>query len=275
MIKMPTKRPFLWKLFLLVWIVSTLASLLVLPYSLTLMPSIIEGSDDLLQIIGVSFGSNLVFYAIVSFFGLHLAARIGLGLPFTEGWLTRQPIWEKLKKALLLAVAIGAIVGVLILALDLLIFSAPLESQLSDVSPEGIQGQRPPPWQGLLAAISAGITEEVLFRLLVVSLLAWIGGLVFKDDEGRPKTFIVWISIFMVAIAFGLAHLPATAQIGLVLNPLVITRAVVLNGIGGVAFGWLYWKWGLESAILSHFTTDVVLHVIFAAIVLNFPGLFG
>jgi hypothetical protein len=43
---------------------------------------------------------------------------------------------------------------------------------------------------------------------------------------------------------------------------------------GGIAFGWLFWKWGLESAVVAHFTADVVLHVIFTAIVLYLPNLF-
>jgi len=36
-----------------------------------------------------------------------------------------------------------------------------------------------------------------------------------------------------------------------------------LNGIGGIIFGWLYWKKGLESAMISHFSADIVLQVIF------------
>jgi hypothetical protein len=35
-----------------------------------------------------------------------------------------------------------------------------------------------------------------------------------------------------------------------------------LNGLGGLAFGWLYWKRGLESAMMAHFSADIVLHVI-------------
>jgi len=46
------------------------------------------------------------------------------------------------------------------------------------------------------------------------------------------------------------------------LNPLFITRALLLNGLGGLAFGWLYWKQGLESAMIAHFSADIVLHVI-------------
>ena len=48
------------------------------------------------------------------------------------------------------------------------------------------------------------------------------------------------------------------------LTPLVITRAILLNGIGGVVFGWLYWKRGLEAAMIAHFSADIVLHVLLA-----------
>jgi membrane protease YdiL (CAAX protease family) len=37
-----------------------------------------------------------------------------------------------------------------------------------------------------------------------------------------------------------------------------------LNGLAGVAFGWLYWKRGLESAIVAHFSADIILHVLLA-----------
>jgi len=32
-----------------------------------------------------------------------------------------------------------------------------------------------------------------------------------------------------------------------------VVRAVVLNGIVGIATGWLYWKYGLESAMVFPF----------------------
>jgi membrane protease YdiL (CAAX protease family) len=44
----------------------------------------------------------------------------------------------------------------------------------------------------------------------------------------------------------------------------VVLRAIVLNGLAGVAFGYLYFTRGLESAIVSHFSADIVLHVILA-----------
>jgi membrane protease YdiL (CAAX protease family) len=69
------------------------------------------------------------------------------------------------------------------------------------------------------------------------------------------------LSIIAVSVIFGLGHLPATVQIT-PLTSVVIIRAIVLNGIGGIIFGWLYWKKGLESAILAHFSADIVLYVV-------------
>ena len=63
------------------------------------------------------------------------------------------------------------------------------------------------------------------------------------------------------AILFGLGHLPTTATL-VSLTAMVILRATVLNGIGGVVFGYLYWKRGLEAAMLAHFSADIVLHVL-------------
>jgi membrane protease YdiL (CAAX protease family) len=45
-----------------------------------------------------------------------------------------------------------------------------------------------------------------------------------------------------------------------------VLRAIVLNGIGGLVFGWLYWKKGLEYAIAAHFIADIVLLAILPAL---------
>jgi hypothetical protein len=39
-------------------------------------------------------------------------------------------------------------------------------------------------------------------------------------------------------------------------------RIVVQNTAVGIVLGWLYWKWGLESAMLAHFFFDVALYVV-------------
>jgi len=58
---------------------------------------------------------------------------------------------------------------------------------------------------------------------------------------------------------FGLGHLPLTAEFTL-LTPLIVARAILLNGIIGIVAGLLYWRRGIEMAILFHFSFDIVLH---------------
>jgi len=77
----------------------------------------------------------------------------------------------------------------------------------------------------------------------------------------------MWLAIVLAAVIFGAGHLPAVMSLT-ALTPLVIVRTIVLNAVGGIIFGWLYWKKGLESAMISHFSADIVLHVIVPLVVL-------
>ena len=100
-----------------------------------------------------------------------------------------------------------------------------------------------------------------MLRLGLMSILAWLGKFISKTAEGSPTSSVFWTANVVAALLFGVAHLPATALI-FPLTPLVIARAIILNGLAGIGFGWLYWKRGLEAAMLSHFSTDIVLHVL-------------
>jgi len=97
----------------------------------------------------------------------------------------------------------------------------------------------------------------------MMSVLAWLGKFISHTPDGRPTTAILWIANVLAAVLFGLGHLPATSAL-LPLTPLFVTRAIVLNGLLGVAFGYLYMTRGLESAMISHFSADIVLHVLLA-----------
>jgi membrane protease YdiL (CAAX protease family) len=95
-----------------------------------------------------------------------------------------------------------------------------------------------------------------------MSFLVWIFFKIKKTDDGKPTNLGIWAAIILAAILFGVGHLPFTASLTNV-TPIIIARAVILNWIGGIIFGWLYWKKGLESAMISHFTADILLYVIF------------
>jgi membrane protease YdiL (CAAX protease family) len=244
-----------WKLFFILVIVCIIASMLVIPYSLALTSSEIEITPVIML---VTAAQNLVLFAVAAFFGLLLSKRIGMGLPILQNVLEGKNQTKELKLILAPSVGLGVLAGVLIVLLSIPFNKLIPEFQNASVSV--------PAWKALLASFYGGIAEEVLLRFFLVSLFVWITFKIKKTEDGHPQNIGIWLSIVLAAIIFGLGHLPATAQIT-PLTGLVITRAIILNGIGGIIFGWLYWKKGLESAMIAHFSADIVLHIITPAVV--------
>ena len=113
-----------------------------------------------------------------------------------------------------------------------------------------------PVWQKLLAAFYGGIAEEIFMRLFFMTFLIWV--MMKFTKQQKPGSLTIWIGIILAAVIFGLGHLPITSTLTDI-SGLVIARAIVLNGIGGIVFGYLYWKKGLESAMIAHFTADIFL----------------
>jgi hypothetical protein len=157
-----------------------------------------------------------------------------------------------------MAVVVGAVTGLAILALNKYLFAPYIGA-----APH--TGVHPTVWQGFLACFYGGIDEEILMRLGLLSVFALILRTVVRAvGVGRGATLpagVFWAANLIVAILFGLAHLPAIATVA-PLTSAVILRAVVLSGIGGLVFGDLYRRFGLESAMVAHFSGDIVLHVL-------------
>jgi membrane protease YdiL (CAAX protease family) len=166
-----------------------------------------------------------------------------------------------LRKLVWPAVTAGVLAGIAVVVLEKGVFAPRL---LAEFRRLGLKEPHivVPAWAGFLASFYGGISEEILLRLFVLSFLAWIGRFVNRTPEGHPGLGALWVANVLAAILFGLGHLPATHAVGLPLDALVITRAIVLNGLLGLTFGWLYWTFGLEAAMVSHFSGDIVLHVI-------------
>ena len=239
-----------WKLFLILLVACVIATMFVLPYSLSLYPVEIDITPLMLFL---SVVQNSILFALTIFLGLFLSKRVGMGLPILQGILDGKNQTREIKSILVPSIALGISAGIFILLL-----SIPFNKMIPELRDLDVAI---PAWKGFLASFYGGIAEEVLLRLFFVSLLVWIIFKIKWFKNGRPSLIGIWISIVLAAIFFGLGHLPATAQI-MPLTGLVVIRAIVLNGAGGIIFGWLYWKKGLESAIIAHFSADIILHVI-------------
>lgn len=71
----------------------------------------------------------------------------------------------------------------------------------------------------------------------------------------------------MTSILFGLGHIPATIEVFGELTTMLFVRALLLNGLFGLWFGYLYFRKGLEYAIIAHFSVDIFIHVLFTSII--------
>ncbi len=250
-----------WKLFVILLIASIFGVLAIIPYSLS-----IQGMGPqnlpapLYVIIAATLAQNIILFAVVIFIGLELAKKVGLGLPILEGWLEGREVKNYLKSILGISIGLGILAGTLIIGLDYLFSLAGVTINVTQAS------ITPPAWQGFLASFYGGINEELLLRLFLMTLIVWIFFKIWKTEEGKPTKIGMWLAIILAAVIFGIGHLPTLLAITAP-TPLLIVRTIILNAVGGIIFGWLYWRKGLESAMISHFSADIVLHVIPALVI--------
>jgi membrane protease YdiL (CAAX protease family) len=199
--------------------------------------------------------------AVLTFSGLWAAKKLGLGAPSIEALLRGDPAPKGGGRAVLMSIALGLGSALLLVALDLFVF-LPLGGESVDAL---VGRKQPPAWIGLLASVEGGVTEEVELRLFLLSFLA-LGIAQARRVAVRAPTIaltasVFWIANVVTAIVFGLGHLPVTARL-VALTPAIVVRAIVLNGIVGVTAGYLFWRRGIELAMVAHFSADIVLHVV-------------
>ncbi len=237
-----------WKKFAILWTLGFIGIIAVLPYSFFLQSeALVEVPLSLPALIALSLFQSGIFLAVVIFFGMKLSAKTGFKTPFIDQVINRQPL-EKAGKLLKVGIVSGVIVATLILSLESLfkVFIPALDVIAT-----------PPLWQGLLASFYGAFTEELIVRYFLMSLLVWILFKIFKSNS----LHLVYTAIISTALIFGLLHLPAMATM-VDLTPLITLRTIALNAIGGIVFGYLYWKHGLEYAMTSHFVADILLQSI-------------
>lgn len=260
------KKKFNWRIFFILWIAAIFGVIAIIPYSLALQSGILQNlvlPIPLPILIVLQIIQNALLFGVLTAAGLFFADRIGLGAPVLESKLTGKSVTDKVRAILPISVLFGLVASLLIIGLDVFIFQSAMLKELGDRAGELSQNMQPAAWKGFLASFYGGIVEELLLRLFLMSLLAWIGSFISRTSDGKPTSVVFWVANIAAAVLFGLGHLPATAFI-MPLTPLIVTRAIVLNGVAGIFFGWLYWKRGLESAMISHFSADIVLHVLLA-----------
>ena len=114
----------------------------------------------------------------------------------------------------------------------------------------------------LTAVLYGGVVEELLLRLLVMSLIAFLGWKLFFRSHTRVPICVLIAANVLSAMLFAAGHLPATQlQFGQ-LTPLLLLRCFLMNGAFGLVFGSLYRRHGIQYAMIAHALAHIVSRTI-------------
>jgi hypothetical protein len=248
----PPPQRFRWFQFWVLTSLGVLGVIAVLPFVLAAFAGKLPTWNLPMPVfIAIQVVQTTVFIGGMTALGLVLAGKTGLSLPLLDALEARRGAWLVLQRIAPLALVSGGLVGVLVVLSEMV-----LKPYMPHHPPLSIA-----PWKGLLASLYGGIDEEIVMRLFLMSLVAWLFGLKWRTTDGRPGKGALLAANLLVALAFGLAHLPATARVT-TLTPALVAMVVGLNSLGGVLFGYLYVERGFEAAMIAHFCGDVIIHFV-------------
>ena len=203
-----------------------------------------QGLNDVL--LGLITALQSVGYALVlGVAGILLGKKTGMWKD--ERQITRQP---------LVAAAIVALMGGLAMILLDIFWFGPASQVIMDS-----YATKPSIAFVLGSVIYGGVIEEVMLRLFMMSLIAFLLHKIFwRKREQTPVAALVAANV-LSALLFAVGHLPTTAIL-LGLSPMILLRCFLLNGGIGLLFGWLYRKYGLRYAMIAHGGCHIVSKLI-------------
>ena len=248
------------KLVFLLTILNAIGVFAIIPYSIALMGSQ-NLPDDLPNSLIVIINSiyQVVYMFVLILIGLKLQRHTSLEVPLLNALVYPEKKVHISKQWIIISV-VGALFGsIIIILLELFVFTPLMGTPTNELPSTNW-------WQGLLASLYGGITEELMLRLFGMTFIVWLLAKVTKKNKSNIPNSFYYVAILVVAIIFGLGHLPATLEVFGELSAILVTRALVLNGLLGLWFGYLYWKKGLEYAIIAHISADIFIHVLFVSI---------
>lgn len=237
-----------------IWaVLAALAAAALMPYLMQVMPDKFA-KIPLPMVAIVQSAQAFVLIGLMSLLGLRMGHRVSLGSPLLHGWINLRQKADWRTQRPLQAIVLGSLSALLVIAA-----AAALDPMLPKaLHPSAHVAAGTSALNGFLASFYGGIAEELQLRLFLMTLLVWV---IARLRKAVPQPWIYWSAILIAAVLFGAGHLPAAQHVW-GLDAFVVFRTVFLNVIVGLVFGWLYWKRGIEMAVLAHFSADIVLHVL-------------
>lgn len=206
------------------------------PYSVLVLISVVQAT----LLVGLAAG-----------IGGATAQQVGFRAPVFTAALGKGSVWAALEPQLVPAAAVS-IFGSAVFLLAYYGFFRPRLGEQTVTAMDGLRQEL-----GIVGRVLyGGVAEEVLARWGLMSLITWIG----LQLVGNVSAPLIWTAIVVSGILFGLGHLPSYLGAGCRNTPMFLSTMVFLNLWASLIFGWLFWQYGLEAAMLSH----VLFHLFWA-----------
>lgn len=230
--------------FILLWLACIVSAFAIIPFTRTVETLLGNKPIELTPIFFFFLSIEaIILYGLAAFFGLKMARKLNITFFLLDQNFSFKN--DILKPGFIF----GSLCAATMLIVDWLL-------PLSSLSLNFL-AKNTPPFYGLIAALFGVINQEVLLCLLVISGFALLLKKIFKQID---QSIIMWISIILTSLLFGIAHLPTYLhEISWMQAPL-IARCIILNCISGITFGLLFWRKGFETAVFAHITVDFILY---------------
>jgi len=93
-----------------------------------------------------------------------------------------------------------------------------------------------------------GVVEEVIARWGLMNLIAFFAMLFARQNN----EIIIWIAIVLSGLMFGVGQIPAYLAAGCLSTRRLVYSILLLCLWQSLIFGFLFWQYGLISAIFAH-----------------------
>lgn len=245
------------RLFLILFLLGFAGVLSILLIDLSALAALIPAAADAppitpaIKILSLIQPTVLVGVAVL--IGVALAPKVGLSAPAAEALAAGDRAMPALKPQVIPGV-LGGVIGGLAILLTHAVFKPLLTTEtVARITRFGSLLPFP------MRLLYGGLTEEVLIRWGVMTLLVWIIWRLFQKRLAKPTRVCFVAAILVSSIAFGLGHLPIAVVVLPQITLAVVLFVIIANSAFAIVAGYLYWKHGLESAMIAHVLCHVVL----------------
>ncbi len=180
--------------------------------------------------------------------GVRLGPSVGLSAPLLTTWIAGRSPQRALRYLALPGVA-GGVVGAAWLV------------TLALVWPDNL-AQIDPVYAMPLGAklLYAGLTAELVMRLGGMTLVMWLLWRLGGRTDRRPGWRMGWWAVLLSSLLWALLQLVLAWCLWGGLSDALVAQLLLFEVVHGTVAGFLFWRYGLEAAMVAHAITYLLSH---------------